>query len=335
MKILDKAKLSQFLEELRPKYEVIAPLHEGKDILFGRLDSTKLAIDFVGKTRLSPKEYLFPQREVLFTFEENKKVEIKAYLDETKRVIWGIRPCDLYGIKVLNMVYFSDYIDPYYQARSTNTLLLGLNCNEAEASCFCSSLVTGPFAREGFDLLFTDLGDAFLVEIGSKAGEMLIEEANLFIEAAEKDKEKANLLESKSKQSFTNQIDIKKVEEKLPDAFDKPLWADEASKCFFCGACNFVCPACHCFNIEDIKVGQRTERVRYWDSCQLGGFTQMAAYNSRTAQVERLRQRIYHKFSYIPDRYNGQLGCTGCGRCIDVCLGEIDIAQILRKVANE
>jgi len=336
MKILNKVNLVPFLEKLRQQLEVIVPLHEGQDLLFGELDLSKLAFDFIGKSRLSPKEYLFPQRERLFTFEENKGVEIKVHIDETKRVIWGVRPCDLYGIKVLDAVYLSDYIDPYYQARRVNTLLLGLNCNEAEESCFCSSLGIGPFAKEGFDLLFTDLEDIFLVEIGSKAGENLIKKStNLFTNATSQAEKRARLLEEKSKKTFKTSIDLEKVKVKMSADSANPVWAEEADKCILCGGCNWVCPTCHCFNIEDIKTGQKTERLRYWDSCQLGGFTQMAAYNTRTTQVERLRQRIYHKFSYIPDRYNGQLGCTGCGRCIDVCPAGIDMIYILRRVANE
>jgi formate hydrogenlyase subunit 6/NADH:ubiquinone oxidoreductase subunit I len=336
MKILDKTKLSQFLEGLGREFQVIAPLHEGKDILFGEFDASKLVSDYVGKTRLSPKEYLFPQKEKLFTFEENKRIEIKANLDETKRVIWGIRPCDLSGIKILSEVYLSDYIDPYYQARRANILLLGLNCNEAEQSCFCSSLGIGPFAREGFDLLFTDLGDTFLVEIGSKAGENLIEQAaNLFTSAVSKDEEKAELLEEKSKKTFRTSIDLEKIKAKIATALNNHVWDEEAGKCILCGGCNWVCPTCHCFNVEDINAEHKTQRVRYWDSCQLGGFTQMAAYNSRVTQAERLRQRIYHKFSYNPDRYKGQTGCTGCGRCIDVCPAGIDITYILGRVANE
>jgi len=191
MKILSKSNLVPFLEGLGPEFEVNAPLYEGQDVLFGDLDSSKLATDFIGKPRLSPKEYFFPQRERLFTFKNNGGVEIEARLNETKRVIWGIRSCDLYGLKFLDMVYLSDYVDPYYQARRSNTILLGLNCNKAEESCFCSSMGTGPFAKEAFDLLFTDLGDVFLVEIGSKAGKKLIEkQANLFTNAQARMKSK-------------------------------------------------------------------------------------------------------------------------------------------------
>jgi len=337
MKILNKSNLVPFLEGLGPEFEVVAPLYEGQDILFGDLGSSPLATDFIGKPRLSPKKYLFPQRERLFTFNVClESIEIEAHFNETKRVIWGVRPCDLYGLKFLDLVYLKDYIDPYYQARRANTLLLGLNCNEAEESCFCSSLGTGPFAKEAFDLLFTDLGDVFLVEIGSRAGEKLIEKgANLFTNATTLKQVQGKLLEEKSKKTFKTSIDLEKIKAKIAAASGNPIWAEEAVKCILCGGCNWVCPTCQCFNVEDIKAGHKTQRVRYWDSCQLGGFTQMAAMNSRATQAERLRQRIYHKFSYNPDKYGGKIGCTGCGRCIDVCPVGIDITDILWRVANE
>ena len=246
MKSLNKANLAPFLERLRPEFEVVAPLYEGQDILFGDLDSLQLATEFIGKPRLSPKEYLFPQRERLFTFNVcPESIEIEARFNETKRVIWGVRPCDLYGLKFLDLVYLKDYIDPYYQARRANTLLLGLNCNEAEESCFCNSLGTGPFAKEPFDLLFTDLGDIFLVEIGSRAGEKLVKKgANLFNLATSKDREKAKLLEEKSKKTFKTSIDLGKIKAKIAAASGNPVWAEEAVKCILCGGCNWVCPTC-------------------------------------------------------------------------------------------
>ena len=182
------------------------------------------------KTHFSPKEYLFPESEALFTFEmsgsgKEETISIKEHLNETKTVIWGVRPCDLNGIKVLDTVFLSDPLDLYYQARRTNTLLLGLNCNEAEKTCFCNSLGTGPFAHDGFDLLFTDLGDEFLVEIGNGAGETLIKEnIDIFSNATDEHKEKVKSLEEKSKSSFTTSLDIEKVVLRLPQAFNSPIW---------------------------------------------------------------------------------------------------------------
>jgi ferredoxin len=335
MKMLSKENLSSFLESLSPDFEVIAPLREGEDILFGNFDASRLAVDFIGVPRVSPKEYLFPQREKLFTFRQNGNVSIEAHLNEQKRIIWGIKPCDLYGVKMLDLVFLSDYVDTYYQARRENTLLLCLNCNQPGESCFCSSLGTGPFASDSYDLLFTDLGNNFLIEVGSKGGEALMKKnAELLTDAADKDKEKTKLLEEESKRGFKRSVNLEQVKSNLLVAFDDPLWAEESDKCFLCGGCNFVCPTCYCFNIEDIKVDEETtKRVRYWDSCQLGGFTQMAAENTRRTQAERLRQRIYHKFSYIPSRYEGRIGCTGCGRCSEVCLGGVDITNVLGRLS--
>lgn len=340
MKILPEIKLEKFLEELGLQYRVVAPLQQGKEIAFGDLDLAQLTIGYSGKTRFSPKEYLFPESEALFTFEtsgQGETILIKEHLNETKTVIWGIRPCDLGGINVLDTVFLSDPVDPYYQARRTNTLLLGLNCNEAEKTCFCNPLAAGPFAHEGFDLVFTDLGDEFLVEIGSKAGETLVKEAiDLFSDATSKHEAKAKLLEEKSKGSFTTSLDIEKVKAKLPDVLNSPIWGEQASKCRVCGTCCFVCPACHCFNVEDLRKSRKiVQRMRYWDCCQFSGFTQMTAYNSRANQDERWRHKIYHKFSYMPSKYNGLIGCTGCGRCIDFCQGSINIVEVLGRAVNE
>jgi len=99
MKLLNKANLAPFLERLRPEFEVVAPLYEGQDILFGDLDSLQLATEFIGKPRLSPKEYLFPQRERLFTFNVcPESIEIEAHFNETKRVIWVLDPVTSMGL---------------------------------------------------------------------------------------------------------------------------------------------------------------------------------------------------------------------------------------------
>jgi Fe-S oxidoreductase len=48
----------------------------------------------------------------------------------------------------------------------------------------------------------------------------------------------------------------------------------------------------------------------------------------------RVRNRFYDKFDRIYENY-GFYGCTGCGRCIDGCMGDIDMRDILKEVAVE
>lgn len=58
-------------------------------------------------------------------------------------------------------------------------------------------------------------------------------------------------------------------------------------------------------------------------------FTQMAGgHNPRASQKERVRNRFLHKLKYHMDRY-GVVGCVGCGRCIEKCPVNIDLARII------
>ena len=342
MKVLDKKNAEKFLEALGSEHKVIVPLQSSGDLNFGDPDAHSQALDYKGITHYSAKGYFFPEGEALLTFEipgrgEAGTVAIKDHIHDTKTVIWGIRPCDLNGLKVLDAVFLSEPVDPYYQARRKNTLLIALNCNQAGKNCFCLSLDAGPCAHEGFDLGLTDLGDEFLVEIGSEAGEKLVEEHSAFFsDASNGQEEKAKALEQESKHSFTSSLDVEKLKVKLPDAFSSPLWDEQVTKCKICGTCCFVCPTCHCFNIEDLKKSKKVaQRMRYWDSCQLSGFTQMAGHNSRSSQADRWRQKVLHKFLYLPHNYEGLIGCVGCGRCVDHCQAGIKIVEVLGRVADE
>jgi len=339
MKIITKEKLADFLKALSGDHEVIVPAIENGTLVFGNMSSVKMETSFNGRPLISPKEYFFPQREKIFTFnaKDSKNVDVKAHTNNEKRVIWGVRPCDLYGLKTLDTIFLTNYVDTYYKARRDNTVIMGFNCNEPCDTCFCDSCNTGPFATEAFDLLFTDLGDKYLVNVGSKKGEKAMSKsAKLFGAASASDKTKAGDLEKKSKKAFTRSVRSVEAKKKLPSSWGDALWPEEALPCILCGGCNYVCPTCHCFNIEDIVESDNiSTRVRYWDSCQLGGFTQMAAENTRNHQSERLRQRIFHKYVYTPDKYGGVPGCTVCGRCIEVCPAEIDITHILGRVTSK
>ena len=59
--------------------------------------------------------------------------------------------------------------------------------------------------------------------------------------------------------------------------------------------------------------------------------------NPRKKLMQRFRHRYIHKLDYFKDRY-GVYACTGCGRCIDVCMGKIDMRKVisaLQKVESK
>ena len=124
----------------------------------------------------------------------------------------------------------------------------------------------------------------------------------------------------------------------LPDESDEG-WQKFAADCVECGACTNICPTCYCFYLYDQVLGPAEfERLRTWDSCLLSTYHRMAGGPSmklspRPRLSSRLANRVLHKFTYSPEQC-GLLGCVGCGRCIDACLGAIDIREVVQELGQ-
>jgi len=124
----------------------------------------------------------------------------------------------------------------------------------------------------------------------------------------------------------------------LPEG-DDAAWQRFAADCVECAACTNVCPTCHCFYLYDQLLGPEAfERVRTWDSCLLSTYNRMAGgvhmkLTPKAKLSSRLANRVLHKFTYSPQQY-GLLGCVGCGRCIDACLGAIDIREVVDRLCR-
>src|SRR6185503_18843087 len=92
----------------------------------------------------------------------------------------GVRPCELAAIAIQDRVFLGGrYADRDYAARRENAFLVAVNCHEPGGTCFCVSMDTGPTARDGYDLVLTELlegGHRFLVEPGSDRGEEVLAE---------------------------------------------------------------------------------------------------------------------------------------------------------------
>ena len=77
------------------------------------------------------------------------------------------------------------------------------------------------------------------------------------------------------------------------------------------------------------------ERYRCRDTCQFEDFTLMGmGHNPRTTQLPRSRQRLLHKFRYQHEQF-GVVGCTGCGRCVELCPVNIDIRDVLTRTCSK
>ena len=340
--VLPKDAVEVFVGRLVEGYQVIAPVERNGQVLFGYVsDPREVVLEYRGVTLLPPKRFFFPEREILFTY-EIKGGEVYVYdkyedIRGMRRVLIGIRPCDVHGLKVLDKVFIGEFRDPYYAARREGTLIICLTCTEPGEYCFCAYTSSGPDLKDGYDLLMTDLGESYLVEVGSERGGRLVKlNLDIFREASKDDLER--------KEEAVRRAEAKIREQKLPNLsemyepliklFDADLWREYGRKCIACGKCNFTCPTCRCFNVYDdpnldLKSGKR---VRVWDSCHFLSFTKVASGEIfRKERHSRVKQRIYHKYCYSVDEI-GSISCVGCGRCVKVCSAGIDIREVARRV---
>ncbi len=261
----------------------------------------------------------------------------QAHRLDQKRAFLGIRACDLAAIRILDRILATDKDqDPIYTAHRADVFIVGVQCSSSAATCFCSSLGTGPSLHDGFDLALTELvgkGELhrFLIEAGSERGGEILSELPTR-PAGDDDLARAAALREKATQQ-QRQLDAAAVRDALLRSFEHPRWDQVAARCLACANCTLACPTCFCTTVEDATSvsGDRADRWRRWDSCFTLSFSYIHGGSVRASTQARYRQWITHKLATWVDQF-GTPGCVGCGRCITWCPVGIDITEEARAI---
>jgi len=338
-KIISKKNFKGFVEALLAENNVVAPVKKDGKYAFSEVESfDEIALTY-DTTILSPRKYFFPQEETLVKFKMGEgEPKAESVVEAKPRVILGIHPCDIAATWLLDVVFSQNPADPNYLEKRKRAILIGYNCGQpCDQYAFCKDMGTHK-AESGFDLMLTDLGDRYFVEIGSPEGEALLS-AGDFEDADADDLKALQKFNDEKETRFVKRIpyDTKFLPEILEASHDSLVWEAIGRKCFSCGACNLTCPTCYCFNIKDEVTANLMEgaRKRCWDSCQLKDFAAVAGgENFRKDRSARLRHRFFRKGKWIMERY-GKLGCVGCGRCDRSCLAKINSVEVYTQLAGD
>jgi len=327
--LISPAELNGWLDSLADGRILIAPRRVGGVVLYRRTSGSD-EIAHGARPVLPVKEFFFPPTECLFSIEKTgQEIHLNEALPEAPAVVFGVRPCEARGVRLLDALFLDRLpADPYYARRRENTVLIGLACRELGPTCFCTSVGGAPDAAGDMDVMLYQKDGGYLVEPVTEKGLFLVPAGEWQKSAA---KPPAFIPDSQT--LIPNPGSIPWAER-----FDDPYWQRISERCLSCRACAYVCPTCRCFAVRDERLGPGSyERIRCWDSCAGENYRRVAGgHRPRPEKGERLRNRFYCKFSYFPEQIGreGTSACTGCGRCIDVCPAGVDISEVLQDLGR-
>lgn len=323
---LNAKNFNNALEKLSQNYNIYAPkvfVGKGRSsetdmVRYGQVNTIE-EIEFNKKSNFSAKETILPITQVLFYFTEK---EYKTSDIDDKKLLVFLRACDLNGVKRIDEIYLRNGIerDYYYERLREKVKFVLIGCKESFRNCFCVSMDSNKSDNYSMainlrdDEIYLDIKDSFLDIFEGEACDF------------EVDYVKENIINLEVPENI-NPVELSK----------HPMWDEYDARCIACGRCNFVCPTCTCFTMQDIYYKENEnvgERRRVWASCQVDGYTDMAGGHSfRKKQGERMRYKVMHKIHDFNKRFGYQM-CVGCGRCDYACPQYISLSECIEKVAD-
>lgn len=327
---LNFEELNIVLKKLAKDYRIYAPVklkgigtYSDTDIIrYSEINNAEEII-FNEKSVFSTKEVYFPITQTLLYFYNNS--EAVPDVDDKNYIIL-MRPCDINSLAIFESVFVKNGIneDYYYKRLREKVKIFMLECRAGFDSCFCVSMGMNETSNYDLALRFED-GNVYCSFNSTVFDD--------YFNGVGKN--------SDFKPQFVKEdhvsVTVPDIDRISIDMFNDSLWSEYTKRCIGCGRCNFVCPTCTCWSMQDVKydgLPSTGERRRVWASCHVDGYTDMAGGHSfRRSNGERMRFKVFHKIYDFKKRFGYNM-CTGCGRCDDICPEYISYSNSINKVTR-
>lgn len=325
--VYKKDEFNKVIDSLKANYRIYAPVLKTGEGRFKDTDVIRYDyidriedVELENRSDYSFKEILLPLSETMFYFTENEIKE--ADCDQTP-VIVLMRSCDIHAVKRLDQMYCGNGPDnDWFYERLRNKVKFALiGCGKACPNSFCVDMGSNRTDEYAFSIdvidgmVYVDLKDKDLADAFSAADSDIKDVEPLYVTEAE--------------------FRVTRPEEVPAELFSDEMWDEYTKRCVNCGRCNFVCPTCTCFTIQDIFYtdnGRVGERRRVNASCMVDGYTDVAGgLQFRKKNGERMRFKVLHKVYDFRKRFGYDM-CVGCGRCDTVCPEYISFSNCVNKL---
>lgn len=325
--VYKKDEFNKVIDSLKANYRIYAPVLKTGEGRFKDTDVIRYDyidriedVELENRSDYSFKEILLPLSETMFYFTENEIKE--ADCDQTP-VIVLMRSCDIHAVKRLDQMYCGNGPDnDWFYERLRNKVKFALiGCGKACPNSFCVDMGSNRTDEYAFSIdvidgmVYVDLKDKDLEDAFSAADSDIKDVEPLYVTEAE--------------------FRVTRPEEVPVELFSDEMWDEYTKRCVNCGRCNFVCPTCTCFTIQDIFYtdnGRVGERRRVNASCMVDGYTDVAGgLQFRKKNGERMRFKVLHKVYDFRKRFGYDM-CVGCGRCDTVCPEYISFSNCVNKL---
>ena len=272
-----------------------------------------------------------PLKNFFLPVKENVTSEREA---ERPRIILGIPNCDIEALALTDEIYLEEaFNDLYYRKRRENTILISADCYGIQEHCHCLTYNIKPYSAEKADMAVIHKDGEIILRIITSKGEELAKNLSTSTPLTDKDA----LLFITNKQIETENL-LLETNRGLPGSKEtgvlvskanKEIWEKYSSHCVSCGACTTICPTCTCFLLID-KPG--FEKVKQVDTCQYPGFERVAGGEDALFELhDRFKNRYMCKYVWKPQKFKA-VACTGCGRCIEACIGKINKNELFMEL---
>jgi len=325
---IQKEEWDKAIEQLLLSYTIFAAANNEFGIDYEIVDSGNIGRISYNKAKpaTSLKTFFLPVKENVTSGQTLKK----------PRIILGAPSCDIQGLKILDEIYLDeDFCDMFYNERRENTILISTDCFEKQERCHCTAYGIKPWSETDADLAVVNIENLIVIRIISQKGKDFI---NQFSRVQSLEDE--NIISAIDRAHKNAESAVREANMGLPDykttglivqEAGSEIWKKYSARCVSCGACATICPTCSCFLLID-KPG--FEKIKQLDACQYPGFERVAGGEDTLFDLSgRFRNRYMCKYVWKPEKFNS-LACTGCGRCIEACIGKINKNELFMEFAK-